>query len=157
MDLYCCVTHLLTITAGKLAGLSPCLMVTSAMKWKMYIMPKNRMLSGSMKFGPGQDMACWKQSSGYMCIVGHQLLHLAGLQHETQSWLYSLFWVMLTHPLCKCVVFFSTRKSWIFPFPFGFFSKRIIQLRNFENKCFRIYIYRLLGHLSDVAAQYTKC
>ena len=32
MDLYCCVTHLLAITAGKLACLSLCLTVSSAMK-----------------------------------------------------------------------------------------------------------------------------
>ena len=36
MDLYCCVTHLLAITAGKLACLSLCLTVSSAMKWKTY-------------------------------------------------------------------------------------------------------------------------
>ena len=36
MDLYFCVTHLLAIIAGKLACLSLCLTVSSAMKWKMY-------------------------------------------------------------------------------------------------------------------------
>ena len=32
MDLYCCITHLLAIMAGKLACISVCLMVSSAMK-----------------------------------------------------------------------------------------------------------------------------
>ena len=34
VDLCCCVTHLLAITAGKLACLSLCLVVSSAMKWR---------------------------------------------------------------------------------------------------------------------------